>query len=51
MTLREKKRRKEKQTEKNRKKEKRWKRKKSTKVGVHIRPPPALENKNKKLFD
>ena len=36
---------------KPRERKKRWKRKKSTKVGVHIHPPTALENKSKKIFD
>ena len=40
---------KEKENERNKEKEKkRLKRKKSTKVGIHIPHPPALEYKNKK---
>ena len=40
---------KEKENERNKKKKKkRLKRKKSTKVGIHIPHPPALEYKNKK---
>ena len=42
---------KEKENERNKEKEKkRLKRKKSTKVGIHIPHPPALEYKNKKFF-
>ena len=42
---------KEKENERNKGKEKkRLKRKKSTKVGIHIPHPPALEYKNKKIF-
>ena len=43
---------KEKENERNKEKEKkkRLKRKKSTKVGIHIPHPPALEYKNKKNF-
>ena len=35
---------------KKQKKKKGWKRKKSTKVGIHIPHPPALEYKKKKFF-
>ena len=43
---------KEKENERNKEKEKkkRLKRKKSTKVGIHIPHPPALEYKKKKKF-
>ena len=48
-TLRATRKEKEKENERNKEKEKkRCKRKKSTKVGIHIPHPPALEYKNKK---
>ena len=42
--------RKEGKRKRKKQKIKRWKRKKSTKVGIHIPHPPALEYKNKKKF-